>query len=181
MYHFLIIDLTEEIEVFSFVDLAETNPVVYEITDDPVRQHADIVFSSNEEFIRKYKRTYKLEPKIKIKHKKVLNKIAKKTGYKLEDLITGLLNEDVLIDIAIFNKLSYKELLQLLATVIAYDAQNEFNKKELVVMFDEDAWNDFGPYNITHIVDQHILNLPVPNMLSLPAFAAFAQKLKGYR
>ena len=85
-------------------------------------------------------------------------------------------------DIAVFNKLSYKELLQLLtAAVIAYDAQNEFNKKELIVMFDNDGWNDCGCYSITHIVDQHLLRLSVPNMLSLPNFSAFAQKLKGYR
>ena len=182
MYHFLKIDLTKEIDVFSFLDLAQkVDQEVYEVTDDPVRQHADIVFSSDKEFVRKYKFTYKLEPRIKIKHKKVLSKIAEKTGYEHEELILGLLNEDVFADIAVFNKLSYKELSQLLAAVIAYDAQTELQKKELIVMFDDAGWNDFAYYSITHIVDQHMLGLPVPNMLSLPNFAAFAQKLKGYR
>ena len=182
MYHFLKIDLTKEINVFSFADLAqEAEEGVYEFSDDPLREHADIIFSSDKEFVKKYKFTYRLKPKMKIKHKKVLGKIVEKTDYGLKDLIVGLLNGDVFADIAVFNKLSYKELLQLLATVIAYDAQNEFNKKELIVMFDDEGWNDFASYSITHIIDQHMLRLPVPNMLSLPNFAAFAQKLKGYR
>jgi len=182
MYHFIKIDLMKEINVFSFADLAEeADQDVYEVSDDPLRQHANIVFSSDKEFVKKYKFTYKLEPKMKIKHKKVLSKIVKKTEYELKDLIVDLLNGDVFADIAVFNKLSYKELLQLLAAVIAYDAQNEFNKKELIVMFDDDGWNDFASYSITHIVDQHLLRLSVPNMLSLPNFSAFAQKLKGYR
>ena len=182
MYHFIKIDLTKEIEFFSFADLAEeADEDVYELSDDPVRHHADIVFSSDKNFVRKYKFTYRLEPKIKIKHKKVLSKIVEKTGYECEELIVGLLNGDAFADIAVFNKLSYKELLQLLAAVIAYDAQNEFNKKELIVMFDDAGWNDFASYSITHIVDQHLLGLPVPNMLSLANFSAFAQKLKGYR
>jgi len=182
MYHFLKIDLTKEIEVFSFADLAEADPKTYEVCEDPMRYHSDIIFSNDKEFVKKYKRTYNLEPKIKIKHKKVLNKITEKTGYEIEELIVGLLNEDVFCDIAIFNKLKYKDLLQLLVAVIAYDAQNEFYKKELIIMFDnEDGWNDFAPYSITHIVNQHMLGLPVLNMLSMPNFAAFAQKLRGYR
>ena len=172
----------KKIEVFSFIDLSESNPEIYEVTDNPMKHHSDIVFSNDREFIEKYKRTYRLEPKIKIKHKKVLSKIAEKTGYEHEELILGLLNEDVFADIAVFNKLRYKDLLQLLAAVIVYDAQNKFYKKELIVMFDGDeSWNDFSPYSITHIVDQHMLRLSVPNMLSMPNFAAFAQKLKGYR
>lgn len=181
MYHYLKIDLTKEIDAFSFTDLVSLDLDVYECSDDPLRFHSDIVFSNNKEFLKEYKRTYSLEPKIKTNHSKILNKICKKIDYNLEELILQLLNKNVIADIAVFNRLSYKELLQLLIATMSYEAQNNFAKTELIVLFENDAWDDYRNYSISFIIEQYTNNLHVLNMLSVPKFGAFAQKIKGYK
>lgn len=181
MYHFIKVDITQPIAGFTVEDYLFQNENAYTSSYDSFDNYANIIFSKDKSFLKKFANTFKLEPKMKLNHKKIVCKICEDLGYEYDELMQAILKDDVFVNIEIFNKVTYKKLLQLLASAMAYNNFFEVRKEQIVVMFDDDTWKIYKNLSITYIIDQYLLDIPIKNSVYVPLYGTFAQKIKGYR